>query len=310
MRFGTGVPLTRDVSFARDFIETVEGLGFSSLWQGDHVVIPDKIASNYPYAWRFDPNIEDLFPKFPILEACTGLAALAVMSKKAMLGTSVLVVPQRNPIFLAKQLASISVLLGGRKLKAGIGVGWLKEEIELLGGTWEHRGPRTDEAVDIMQTLWNSNGPTAYTGKFTSFDPIRFDPKPIPGTIDIWAGGHTDIALRRTAKYATGWFPVELSPEEMAEHYAKIKALQEKYGRTDRIELACTRRFRLSGDDISDTIRLVTGYEKLGLDHLVVMGANKRTGRENLKRLERFAREVFPEVKVDPPLEPVAFDKE
>jgi probable F420-dependent oxidoreductase len=306
MRFGTGVPLTRDVSFARDFIETVEGLGFSSLWQGDHVVIPDKISSEYPFAWRFDPNIDDLFPNFPILEACTGLAFLAATSKKAMLGTSVLVVPMRNPIFLAKQLASVSVLLGGRRLKAGIGVGWMKEEIELLGGTWEHRGPRTDEAVDIMQQLWKSEGPVAYNGKYMSFDPIRFDPKPIPGTIDIWVGGHTEIALKRTAKYATGWFPVELTPEEIERGYNRIQELQQRFGRTDRIELACTRRFRLSGDDISETIRLVKAYEKLGMDHLVVMGSNKRTGRENLKRLERFAREVFPEVRVDPALEPVA----
>src|ERR1700694_2694942 len=133
MKFGFEVPVRNAASAQsiRDFAVTAEGLGFSSLWVGDHSVIPDEIASPYPIPHRYDETLTDLFPDPGVFEACTALGYLAGCTSKISLGVGVLVVPLRNPVSLAKQLATLSVVSQGRIL-AGVGLGWMREEFDAL----------------------------------------------------------------------------------------------------------------------------------------------------------------------------------
>ena len=154
MELGVNIPVRHSATGdrIREFCVLAEQLGFTSLWQGDHVVIPERIESPYPYGFRFRPDIADLFPDPGFMEACTTLAFAAGCTERVLLGTGVLVVPMRNPLLLAKQLSTLSVLSGGRAI-AGIGVGWMKEEFDALGASFERRGERTDEYADIMQRV-------------------------------------------------------------------------------------------------------------------------------------------------------------
>jgi probable F420-dependent oxidoreductase len=299
VRLGFEVPVRHDATgeLMREFAVRADELGFA-LWVGDHVVVPDRIASPYPFPDRYRPEIADLFPDPGFVEACTGLAFLAGCTKRALLGVGVLVIPMRNPVLLAKQLASVSVFSGGRVI-AGIGVGWMKEEFDALAAPFEHRGDRTDEYVEIMRQLWSADRPVSFTGRFYSFAPLRFRPTPVGGAIPIWVGGHSEPALRRTARYGTGWYAVDLPPEDLRRGYARIRELAQSAGRTDSIELACAVRLGLTGPDISPAIRRVEAYARAGVTHLMVVATTKRTVRENVERMERVWREVVPRVPAD-----------
>jgi probable F420-dependent oxidoreductase len=204
----------------------------------------------------------------------------------------------RNPVLLAKQLASVSVFSGGRVI-AGIGVGWMKEEFEALAVPFDRRGDRTDEYVEIMRRLWSADQPVSFTGRFYSFPPLRFRPTPVAGFMPIWVGGHTEAALRRTARYGNGWYAVDLEPAELRRAHARIRELAHAAGRTDSIELACAVRLTLTGADISPAIRRVEAYAAAGVTHLMVVATTKRTVRENVERMERVWRDIVPRVSAN-----------
>src|SRR5205814_9690893 len=184
MRFGCHLPgygpeATRDtlVGFAR----RAEALGYDSLWASDHVVVPWRIASRYPY------NATGDFPLSPatdFLEPLTALALVAGVTERAALGTTVLVLPHRHPLLAAKMLATLDHLAPGRVI-LGAGVGWMREEIELLGAPYEQRGAWTDEAIEIMRKCWRDER-VSHHGRFFTFPEIGVAPKPPRGTIPIW----------------------------------------------------------------------------------------------------------------------------
>ena len=296
MKFGLNIPVRHntDGDTMREFCVSAEALGFESLWIGDHVVIPDTYNSDYPYRFRFDPDLKELFPDPGFAEPCTLLAFAAGCTKRVRLGTGVLIPPMRNPLVLAKQLATLSVTSNGRCI-AGIGVGWLKEEFEALNAPFEQRGARTDEYVEIMRKLWSSETPVGHEGKFYSFEPVRFKPRPVGNAVPIWIGGHTEAALKRTARYADGWYAVELPPEEFERCRGRLLQLWEEYGREGEPEIACCSRLKLTGDDLSATVRQVEAYRKAGCEHLVTYATTKRPGAENIERMERLHREVVAE---------------
>ena len=203
MDFGCHLPMfgpvaTRETVLA--FARRMEALGYDSLWASDHVVIPHRIASRYPYS---DTGAFPLPPDANFLEPLTTLALVAGVTERVRLGTTILVLPHRHPVLAAKSLATLDHLSAGRVI-LGAGVGWMREEIELLGAPFDRRGAWSDEAIRIMRACWRDER-TRYRGEFFAFDDVGVFPKPARGDIPIWIGGHTPRALKRVVALADGW---------------------------------------------------------------------------------------------------------
>jgi len=194
--FGPAATRAGLLTFARE----MERLGYESLWASDHIVIPHTIRSRYPYS---DTGQFPLAPDATFLEPLTALAMVAGVTERAKLGTTVLVLPHRHPVLAAKALATLDHLSGGRVI-LGAGVGWMREEIELLGAPFAERGAWSDEAIRIMRACWRDER-TRFHGRFFNFDDIGCFPKPVRGDIPIWMGGHAKPALRRIVALADGW---------------------------------------------------------------------------------------------------------
>src|SRR3989304_6039674 len=152
----------------------MEGLGYESPWASDHIVTPRTIGSRYPYS---DTGHFPLAPDATFLEPLTALAMVAGVTERAKLGTTVLVLPHRHPVLAAKALATLDHLSGGRVI-LGAGVGWMREEIELLGAPFAERGAWSDEAIRIMRACWRDER-TRFHGRFFNFDDIGCFPKPV-----------------------------------------------------------------------------------------------------------------------------------
>ena len=266
MKIGLFTPLAADLATPEMAIEVAsvaEECGFSSLWVPEHAVLFDEYAPSYPYSedgrmpGGASANVLDPFPV---------LSFFAAHTKRIRIGTGVLILPQRNPIYAAKEIASLDVLSGGR-LDVGIGVGWLEEEMRALGTPWERRGARTNAYVSVMKALW-SEDPSSYEDEFYSLPPCRFAPKPVqkPHPPLIF-GGESRPALRRIAEYGQGWNAAMKTPEQMVTLLAELDGFLAERGRT-RSELEITV---MPGDalDSSD----LAAYRDAGVDQVVALGA-------------------------------------
>ena len=286
------------------FARTMEALGYESLWASDHVVLPYSIKSRYPY------NVTGDFPLPPsaaFLEPLTTLALVAGVTERAQLGTTILVLPHRHPVLAAKTLATLDHLADGRVI-LGVGVGWMREEIEILGGDYDRRGAWSDEAIRIMRACWSQDR-AQYRGEFFSFPEIGVMPQPPRKRIPIWVGGHTPRALRRVAELGDGWHAAFTPPETFARDMDRLRAECAKAGR--RIdELAVTLRVGLSFRDtpggpdrkpmqgtpeqiVADARR----YRDLGVSSFL-LEARYRDLDDMVSIFERFAREIRPQVAV------------
>lgn len=217
------------------FVERAEALGFDSVTISDHIVIPKAMPDNYPYdpEGRFSwETARDYY------EPLSTLMFLAGRTSRLRLGTSVLILPYRNPVIVAKMVATLDALSGGR-IFLGVGTGWWADEFAALGipGHFAERGPRTDESIRIFRNLWNEANPE-FAGQFYRYGNLEFSPKPIqPGGVPIWIGGHTRRALRRTAELGDAWHPIGLrppaglSPEQLGEKRTELHRLCEQAGR-------------------------------------------------------------------------------
>ena len=200
-----------------------EERGFSCLWVGEHVVLFEEYASSYPYA---DDGRIPAPPGSGLLEPLTTLSFLAAHTTDVRLGTAMVLLPQRNPVYTAKEVSTLDWLSHGR-VDFGIGVGWLEEEFNAVNVPWPHRGRRTDEYLEVLTTLW-CDETSAYEGEFYSLNPCAMFPKPVQEPHPpIHIGGESDAALRRTARYADGWLPQSLGPD--AGLLAELHRLREEY---------------------------------------------------------------------------------
>jgi len=197
---------------AREAGQAAEAAGFDSLWTVEHVVYPDDYESAYPYN---DQGKMPAIPSTPIPDPLIWLAYVAAATSTIRLATGILILPQRNPVVLAKELATLDDLSGGR-VEIGIGVGWLREEFDALGIPWERRGARTDEYIRAMRALWAGDS-ASFSGEFASFERVSSNPKPAQGTVPIVIGGHTRAAAERAGRLGDGFFPGKGSPTELAE---------------------------------------------------------------------------------------------
>jgi len=229
MKFGLAFASSvgTDPDSALEICRQAEQAGFDSVWGGEHVIRPDNIASRYPYTedGQMPGDAETAIPD-PLI----WLAYVAAAAPSLRLGTCILIVPQRNPVVLAKELATLDHLTGGR-VELGLGVGWLEEEFQALGVPWERRGARNDEYVAAMKALWA--GPHAeFHGEFVDFAPATCSPRPVNGTIPILVGGDTPAAIRRAARLADGYFPGTTDPEKLGSLIQELGSEAAKQGRT------------------------------------------------------------------------------
>lgn len=217
----------------RTLVAHAEGVGFDTFWLPDHVVMPAKYSSRYPYqayapGEEFKPYPFDAVP-FP--EPFTALAYVAGATDRIRLATGVLILPERNPVLFAKQVATLDSLSGGR-LELGIGLGWLKEEYDALGVEWSHRGRRMDEYIEAMRRLWRDDV-ASYHGEFVSFTDISCDPKPRqPGGVPLIIGGHSEAAARRAGRIGDGFIPTGFEGDyDMSGLVALARRTAEENGR-------------------------------------------------------------------------------
>jgi probable F420-dependent oxidoreductase len=237
LQLGWGIPnrgpLAR-VDVITRLARTADALGYSVVTLSDHVVLPTRSSAPYPY------DNSGAFPggaQQPYLEPITLAAWVLSATRRLRVGISVLVVPYRNPVVTAKQLATVDVLSGGR-LIVGVGVGWWPEEFEALAAPpFAERGAVTDEYLRLMKTLWTESSPR-FEGKYYRIRDVTTLPQPVQKPHPpIWVGGHTEPALRRTAAVGDAWHPIGLrgpaglAPDELAEKMARIRALARQAGR-------------------------------------------------------------------------------
>lgn len=204
-----------------------EELGFDGAFVSDHLALPTTPGSRYPY--RSDGAFP-LRPDEKILEPVTTLAYLSAVTSRIRLGFSVLVLPYRHAVLNAKMLSTLDVYSGGR-LIVGVGVGWMKEEFDVLDSDYENRGQVTDEHIRLLQALWRRDEPD-FAGNYYRFSGMTMYPKPPQNPYPpIWTGGITPRALRRAAHLSDGWHGVRLTPDEIAEIGQRLEKLLAATGR-------------------------------------------------------------------------------
>lgn len=246
-----------------EFIATVgkaaEERGFYSIWVPEHVVFFREYRSQYPY------SKDGRIPGDPdgVLEPLTALTYLAAHTERIRLGTGICLVPQRNPVYLAKQVADVDFLSGGR-VDFGVGVGWLREEFAALGVPWERRGERTREYLAVMRTLW-CDEVSSYQGEFYTLPECLQNPKPVQKPHPpIIFGGESEPALRRVAELGHGWFGYNVRPDQLEQLMNKLDALLGRYGRSrEDIEIYVTPAVRRPDPDTLDR------YRELGVDQVI-----------------------------------------
>lgn len=228
---------------AVEFAQAAEAAGFESLWTVEHVVVPSGYDSPYPYDPSGKmPGGED----FPIPDPLIWLSYVAAATSRINLATGILILPQRNPVVLAKELATLDHLSGGRML-LGIGVGWLEEEFDAIGVPFAERGRRTDDHVGAMRALWTQEK-ASFHGEFTNFDACISRPQPVQGSIPVHIGGHTDLAAKRAGRLGDGFFPGKGSHEELARSFDLVRRTAVEHGRDpDAIEMTTGGRGAVGG---------------------------------------------------------------
>ena len=239
-----------------------EDRGFESIWAAEHVVMFDEYDSQYPYAdnGRF-PGGSDT----GLLEPLTALTYMAAVTDRIRLGTGICLVPQRNPVYTAKQVVDLDNLSGGR-VDFGVGVGWLKEEFDVVAAPFDHRGARTDEYLQIMRTLWTDEV-SSFDGEHYQLPECKLYPKPIQTPHPpIHIGGETNAALRRVATQGQGWYSFNRKPEDLDAPLARLDDLLAAEGRS-RADITLTVCPYLQGVDAAT----IEGYQAKGVDRLVVL---------------------------------------
>ena len=303
MDFGCHLPVfgpiaTRDSVLA--FARRMEALGYDSLWASDHVALPHAIRSRYPYS---ETGQFPLPADANFLEPLTTLALVAGVTERVRLGTTILVLPHRHPVLAAKMLATLDHLSGGRVI-LGAGVGWMREEIELLGAPFDGRGAWSDEAIRIMRACWATER-ASHHGRFFSFDEVSIAPLPLRRTIPVWIGGHTPSAFKRVVALGDGWHAAFPSVEALEKGIALLREECTRQGRrfgdlTLSVRAGLSIRSAPAGPDrkplqgspeqiVSDLSR----YRDLGV-HTVLFETRLRDLEDTVGIYETLARDIRP----------------
>ena len=272
---------------------TAERCGFESLWAPDHSAIPDPHQSKCPYT----PNGEiPGGPNSPLVEPMSALSFVAGLTSTIKLGTGIMILPQRHPLYVAKEAATLDLVSGGRAI-LGIGSGWCAEEFAALGLDFHQRGKRTDEALQALRVLWRDD-PSTFRGAHFNFERIRSFPKPLQdGGVPIIVGGHSRAAARRAARYGDGFYP--LTPIVDAD-VSKIDLVKEIKELITLLKEECAKVGRnFDGFDITSAapprLDLIKRLEDLGVTRVSLgLAASDRDGIT--RSLEKMANDIIARV--------------
>jgi probable F420-dependent oxidoreductase len=240
-------------------VRTAEEVGFESIWTVEHVAVPVGYRSQYPYSrdGRM-PGPENS----PIADPLLPLAYAAALTDKLRLATGIVILPQRHPVYVAKEVATLDVLSRGRAI-LGVGIGWLEEEFEVIGVPFRERVARSEESIRAIRSLWNE-APESFAGDFFRWSPVESNPKPVqkPG-VPIVIGGHVEGAARRAARIGDGFFPARGGFEKLP---GLLQAMRDECGKIGRdpSEIEVT-----TGDNKLD-LDVVRRYEEIGVSRLIM----------------------------------------
>jgi len=287
-----GVPMSKRA--IADFCAHAEDLDFDSIWTTDHIAVSKQFSNPYGN----------------IFESLMTLAYAAAMTERMKLGTSIIVLPMRNPILFAKQTATLDQLSDGR-LILGLGAGWMEDEFATLGSNFHDRGKMMDEQIRLLRELWTHPEPK-FEGRFFKISDVAFSPKSSQENgPPIWIGGASDAALRRIERLGDGWHPVGLSPKELVQGKEKLDALTKRKRKVTvsvrvpvKISPSAGTTYALSSGEqaymIGGTRQAVLDevekFKQAGLDHLICYFGNESYD-EVASQLALFGREVVPSFK-------------
>jgi len=302
MEFGAHLPhLGRQVGRESliNFAQAIERAGYASGWVSDHVCWPAEIASKYPYSadGSFAPA-----PDMGWLDPIGTQLFVAAVTTRLRLGFTVLILPYRQPVTTAKQLATLDVLSGGR-LILGCGIGWMAEEAAILGMPWDRRGERTNEQLELFTALFTEPAPR-FDGRFYHLPEVGFEPKPIQSPVPVWVGGNSDAAFRRAARYGSGLHAAFEPIDVVAQGWQRTLGHTRTLGR-DPAAMTLSLRVYLDTVGSMEPAKSVYGsvaqmqdqvaaYHAIGVTHLVLdpVAPGGIAGRRDA--LLAFAEQVMP----------------
>jgi probable F420-dependent oxidoreductase len=288
--FTLGIGAGANPDVIRKAAETADRTGFATVWAPEHVVLFDQHDSKYPYS---DSGKFPLAANADWLDPFIALSFAAAVTSKVRLATGICLVPEHNPLVLAKVIASLDKLAKGRFM-FGVGIGWQAEEFAAIGVPFERRAQRTREYIEVMRKLW-SDGVASHHGEFVNFDKAGSYPKPPQGAkLPVIFGGESNPALRRVAEYGDGWFGFNLDPAEAKERIAKLEQLLKQNGRklSDVELIVSPYTKKITRDDLKR-------YRDLGVSEVPIMTNFDGAPAEAAARVEQTAKEwVEPAAKL------------
>ena len=257
------------------FAQRIEQLGCASAWVSDHVCWPAEIESKYPYT---DDGSFAPAPDMGWLDPIGTQLFVAGVTNKLRLGFTVLILPYRQPVATAKQLATLDVLSQGR-LILGVGIGWMAEEAAILGMPWDQRGKRTDEQLEMFERLFTDPAPQ-FDGRFYQLPEVGFEPKPVQQPVPIWVGGNSDAAFRRAARFGSGFHAAFQTLDVVRDEFAQVCAHAAALGR-DANDLTLSLRLYLDPNEAMEADKSITGstqqmqdrvgaLQEAGVQHVVL----------------------------------------
>jgi probable F420-dependent oxidoreductase len=268
--FGINIGPMADPSVMLRVAREAEAAGYESVWTGEHIVLPDPQAPPSPLA-----------PGVPVVDTAVALSYLAAATSTIRLGTGIIILPQRQPVVLAKSLASLDHVSGGR-LIFGFGVGYLEPELVACGAMLADRAERADEYLRAMRQLWSGDA-VSFDGRLVSFDRVTAYPKPVQSPLPVVVGGHSQRAAERAVSAANGWFGFRRDVETAKADIARLVAAEAECGRPaelGRLEISITPPRRLQPGDAE-------AYAEIGVDRLILQPGDHRSVDEILAYIEQ-----------------------
>jgi probable F420-dependent oxidoreductase len=281
MNVGVSIPLPAYLVDPAFMARTAEDLGFESFWCAEHPFMPVKTTSRFPAAE--DGVIPETYAHF--VDPFVALARASGMTSRIKLGTGIVLVPERHPLLLAKEVATLDLFSGGRFL-FGIGAGWLREETEIMGGDFDHRWTQTRESVLAMKELW-TKPEASFDGRYYKFPAVKSNPKPAQKPHPpVLLGGAAKNVLQRVVAWGDGWLPNRVTPEQLRESRATLDRLATEAGR-DPATITISVHGQPADRDLIK--RLIDA----GATRVLVRPATVKTDAEMAAQLTRFAEAVL-----------------
>lgn len=297
MKYGVCIPhygRSIDADGLTEMAVKAEEMGYDSVWVTDHIIVPHVI-----------PGRDDLVYRHDMLEPLIFLAHLGAVTNRVSLGTSVIILPYRNPVVLGKMIATADVLSKGRVI-LGAAVGWLEGEFNALNAPFVERGPLSNEYLRLLKELWTNPTPS-FQGEYFQVSEVTFSPMPVQKPHPpVWIGGRSRRALRRAVELGDYWHPSQMAPKELAKNVAYMRRHSESVGRASPPGVSFRATLNFTGDSASghrpplhgspeDVIADLQEYSEAGVDH-TIMEISGDGYPDMFRSMERFMTEVKPRV--------------